>query len=127
MIWILIKSTVFLQNNHCIYGIDAGLFNRTSIQLPYLIEAARERHQAGMIAVGEVLYQKGIVQSPEVSSFSTDELDKSPPGIYSWDILGSQSNCKAERVRKLGWNPHRPTLLNSVEEQVDALINRTKD
>jgi nucleoside-diphosphate-sugar epimerase len=47
----LLKTAVVLPP--LIYGIGTGLFNRTSIQLPYLIEAALERHQAGMIGVGE--------------------------------------------------------------------------
>jgi len=77
--------------------------------------------------IGEVLYKKGIVKSSEVTSFPDDEVENNLLDIYSWFLFGSQANSKAERVRKLGWNPHRPSLFDSVEEQVDALIENTKD
>ncbi len=77
--------------------------------------------------IGEVLYKKGIAKSPEITSFPDDEVESSLFGIYSWFIAGSQSNSKAERVRKLGWNPHHPSLLDSIEEQIDALVNNIKD
>jgi len=77
--------------------------------------------------IGEVLYKKGIAKSSEVTSFPDDEVKSNLLDIYSWFVFGSQANSKAERVRKLGWNPHRPSLFDSVEEQVDALIENTKD
>jgi nucleoside-diphosphate-sugar epimerase len=77
--------------------------------------------------IGEVLYKKGIVKSSEVTSFPDDEVENNLLDIYSWFLFGSQANSKAERVRKLGWNPHCPSLFDSVEEQVDALIENTKD
>jgi nucleoside-diphosphate-sugar epimerase len=77
--------------------------------------------------IGEVLYKKGIAKSPEVTSFPDDEVKNNLLDIYSWFVLGSEANSKAERVRKLGWNPHRPSLFDCVEEQVDALINNKKD
>jgi nucleoside-diphosphate-sugar epimerase len=77
--------------------------------------------------IGEVLYRKGIIKSPEVTSFPDDEVESSLWGVFSWLAVGSQSNSKAERVRKLGWKPHRPSLLDSVEEQIDALLNNPKD
>ncbi|CAF3953243.1 unnamed protein product [Rotaria sp. Silwood1] len=187
----LLKTAIVLPPT--IYGIGTGLFNRTSIQLPCLIEIALKRHKAGMIGsgeatwnnvhiadlcnayiiifdhflaaygpnaksdeqsspylttgregyyfiengmhtwrqlsekIGEVLYKKGIVKSPEVTSFSDDEVKNSPFGIYGWFYLGSQSNSTAERVRKLGWKPHRSSIFDSVEEQIDALITNTTD
>ncbi|CAF2420325.1 unnamed protein product [Rotaria sp. Silwood2] len=77
--------------------------------------------------IGEVLYKKGIAKSTDVTSFPDDEVESSIWGKYSWYLVGSQSNSKAERVRKLGWKPHRPSIFDSVEEQVDALINDAKD
>ncbi|CAF1039333.1 unnamed protein product [Rotaria magnacalcarata] len=187
----LLKTVIVLPP--LIYGIGAGLFNRTSVQLPCLIRAAMKRHKTEMIGqgqatwnnvhvadlsdayiilfnqllatygpaaeadvevtpylttgregyyfaengkhswqqlsekIGEVLYKKGIVKSPEVTSFPDDEVESSLWGKYSWYILGSQSNSKAERIRKLGWKPHRQNIFDSVEEQVDALTNNIKD
>jgi hypothetical protein len=77
--------------------------------------------------IGEVLYKKGIIKSPKVTSFPDDEVESNLFDIYSWLLFGSQANSKAERVRKLGWNPYRPSLFDSVEEQVNILIDHTKD
>ena len=77
--------------------------------------------------IGEVLYKKGIIKSAEVTSFPEAEIEADVWGKYSWILVGSQSNCKAERVRKLGWKPHRPSLFDSVEEQVDALNTNKKE
>jgi nucleoside-diphosphate-sugar epimerase len=77
--------------------------------------------------IGEVLYKKGIVKSPEVTSFPDDEVESSLWGKYSWFVVGSQSNSNAERVRKLGWKPHRPSLFDSVEEQIDASLNNPEN
>jgi hypothetical protein len=62
-----------------------------------------------------------------VTSFSNDEVENSPFGIYGWFYMGSQSNSKAERVRKLGWKPHQSSIFDSVEEEIDALITNTTD
>jgi nucleoside-diphosphate-sugar epimerase len=187
----LLKTVIIIPP--LIYGIGTGLFNRTSVQLPYLIKAALKRHKVEMIGagegiwnyvhiadlcdaymiifdqllaaygpdaksdeqpnpylttgregyyftengtytwrqlsekIGEVLYKKGIVKSAEVTSFPDDEVESNLFDIYSWLLFGSQANSKAERVRKLGWNPHRPSLFDSVEEQVNILIDTTKD
>ena len=77
--------------------------------------------------IGAVLYKKGIAKSPEVTSFPDDEVESSLFGTYSWFIAGSQSNSKVEGIRKLGWKPHRPSVLDSVAEQTDALIDSAKD
>jgi len=187
----LLKSVIVLPP--LIYGIGTGPFNRTSIQLPILLQAALKRNKAEVIGpgeatwnnvhiadlsdayiiifdqllaaygpdakpdaqpspylttgrqgyyfaengahswrqlsekVGEVLYKKGVIKSPEVTSFPDDEVESSLWGKASWMAIGSQSNSKAERVRKLGWKPHQPSLFDSVEEQADALINNPKN
>jgi nucleoside-diphosphate-sugar epimerase len=75
--------------------------------------------------IGEILYKKGIIKSAEVTSFPDDEVESSLIGKWTWWVVASQSNSKAERVRKFGWKPHRPNLLDSVEEHVDALLNNS--
>ena len=175
-----------------IYGIGKGLFNRTSIQLPFLIRAALKRGKAETIGpgeatwdnvhiadlvdgyiilldqlfaaygpdaksdakpspylttgregyyfaengrnswrqvsekIGEILHKKGTIESSNVTSFPDDEVESALWGSNSWTAFGSQSNCTAERLRKLGWKPHQSNLLDSVEEQANALINETK-
>lgn len=74
---------------------------------------------------GEILYKKGVLKSPNVTSFPDDEIEDALFGPLSW-VIGCQSNSKAERLSKFGWKPHRPKMLDCVEEQVDAVPNATK-
>ena len=61
-----------------------------------------------------------MIESPNVTSFSEDEVERALIGPFSWFILGCQSYCKADRLRKLGWNSHRPALLDIFEEEFNA-------
>jgi nucleoside-diphosphate-sugar epimerase len=76
--------------------------------------------------IGEILYKKGVLKSPKVTSFTDDEVESDPFGPFSW-FVASYSNSKAERLRKMGWKPHRPNLLDSFEEEVDVLNNDAKN
>ncbi|CAF1386719.1 unnamed protein product [Adineta steineri] len=76
--------------------------------------------------IGEILYKRGILPSPTVTSFPDDEIESALFGPFSW-VLGCQSNSKAERLAKLGWKPHRPNMIDCIEEQVDAILNDTKN
>jgi nucleoside-diphosphate-sugar epimerase len=115
------------------YGPDAKSNAQTSPYLTtgregyYFAENGEHTWRQLSEKIGEVLYRKDIIKSPEVTSFPDDEVESSLWGEFSWRVVGSQSNSKAERVRKLGWKPHRPSLFDSVEEQIDALLNNPKD
>ena len=76
--------------------------------------------------LGEVLYEKGLIDSSEVVRFPDDQIESTFFGPYKCTILGTQMNSKAERVKKLGWKPCQPSLLDSVGEEVDAVINNLK-
>ena len=54
--------------------------------------------------------------------FSDDEVESDPFGPFSWCVT-SYSNSKDEGLCKTRWKPHRPNLLDSFEEEVDALNN----
>ncbi|CAF3916027.1 unnamed protein product, partial [Adineta steineri] len=64
--------------------------------------------------IGAVLHKKGVIKSPEVTSYTDDEVKSDPFGPFSW-FVASYSNSKSERLRKMGWKPHRPSLLDSLE------------
>ena len=91
----------------------------------YFAENGRQTLRQVSEKIGEVLHKKGLIKSPNVTSFPEDEIEGALFGPLSW-FVGSQSNSKAERLRKLGWKPHQINLFDTVEEQVDALIADTK-
>jgi nucleoside-diphosphate-sugar epimerase len=93
----------------------------------YFAESGRNSWLQLAEKTADVLHKKGLINSTKITSFPDEEVENALFGIFSWGALGSQSNSKAERLRKLGWNPHRPNVLDSIEEQVDALINDTKN
>jgi nucleoside-diphosphate-sugar epimerase len=116
-----------------VYGPDAKSDAKPSPYLTtgregyYFTENGRHSWRQLAEKIGEVLHKKGLAKSAKATSFPDDEVESALIGPLSWLAVGSQSNCKAGRVRQLGWNPHRPSLFDSVEEQVDALINETKN
>jgi hypothetical protein len=48
-------------------------------------------------------------------------------GDIKWSFLGTQSNAKAERLKKLGWKPYRPSLFDSLEKDIDASMNKPEN
>ena len=91
--------------------------------------AENGRHSWRQLAekIAEVLQKKGLASSNKVTSFPDNEVEDALLGRFSWLVVGSQSNSKAERLRKLGWKPHRPSVFESVEEQLDTLMKETKN
>jgi nucleoside-diphosphate-sugar epimerase len=92
----------------------------------YFTEAGQVSGRQVSEKIGEILYKKGVLKSPNVTSFPDDEIESALFGPFSW-VLGCQSNSKAERLAKFGWKPHRPNMLDCVEEQVDAVLNDAKN
>ncbi|CAF2989399.1 unnamed protein product [Rotaria sp. Silwood2] len=115
------------------YGPDAksnvqpSPYLTTGRQGYYFVENGKYTWRQLAEKIGEVLYKKGIAKSPDVTSFPDDEVESILCGECSWYLMGSQANSTAERVRKLGWKPYRPSLFDSVEEQVDISINNVND
>ncbi|CAF1266581.1 unnamed protein product, partial [Didymodactylos carnosus] len=71
--------------------------------------------------------KNGILQQMGHNNrFPDDETESALFGPFSW-ILGFQSNSRAQRLAKLGWKPHRPNMLHSIEEQVDAALLDAKN
>ncbi|KAH8990309.1 hypothetical protein EDB92DRAFT_1865722 [Lactarius akahatsu] len=71
-------------------------------------------------AYSQVLYDLGKGKSPEPTSFTAEEAQKYFGGVW----LGSNSRCKAERGKALGWKPTKTTkdFFNSVRADVEAII-----
>jgi nucleoside-diphosphate-sugar epimerase len=106
------------------YGPDAkhSPYLTTGNEGYYFAEDGLYSGQQVFEKIGEVLYKKGILKSPKVTSFTDDEVASNPFGPFSW-FVASYSNSKAERLRKMGWKPYRPNLLDSFEEEVDHALN----
>ncbi|EGO24512.1 hypothetical protein SERLADRAFT_467949 [Serpula lacrymans var. lacrymans S7.9] len=71
--------------------------------------------------VSQVLYDLGKGKSPEPTTFTEEELLKYFGGAY----LGSNSRCRAERSRSIGWNPKYTTqdMLASIKPEVEASLS----
>lgn len=115
------------------YGPDAQSNAKPS---PYLTSgregyyfAENGRHSWRQLAekMGEILYRRGLASSSEVTNFPDGEGEAALFGPSSWIWLASQANSKADRLRKLGWKPHRASLFDSIEEQLDAFIEEDKN
>ena len=69
-------------------------------------------------AVSEALYSKGKSKSATPTALTEDEVAKYFP---SSAVLGTNSRCKAERSRAIGWSPKNGGLelfLASVKDEV---------
>ncbi|KAH9972083.1 hypothetical protein BGW80DRAFT_393946 [Lactifluus volemus] len=70
----------------------------------------------------QVLYDLGKAKSPQPTSFTDEEAQK----YFGGPFLGSNTRCKAERARILGWNPTKTTkdMLESVRPEVEAIVTQ---
>ncbi|KAI5475880.1 hypothetical protein MNV49_000762 [Pseudohyphozyma bogoriensis] len=70
------------------------------------------------VAIGKRLHELGHLTSPEVNSFTDEELQKI--GSNAGKLLGSNSRSVATRARRdLGWEPKEKSILESIEEDID--------
>ncbi|KAI0635945.1 NAD-P-binding protein [Trametes polyzona] len=79
-------------------------------------------------AIGEALVALGIASDAEPTPFSVAELVKyfgsERMGWYS----GSNSRCRADRGRAIGWKPRYTTedMLKSIRPEIEAIIKQQK-
>ncbi|KAG6813899.1 hypothetical protein H0H92_005748 [Tricholoma furcatifolium] len=76
-------------------------------------------------AVSRVLFETGKGKSPEPTTFSKEEIDKYFGGS---PYLGTNSRCRGNRSRAIGWKPTKTTtdLLVSIRPEVEATLNGRK-
>lgn len=72
-------------------------------------------------AIAEVLVDLGIGQSREPTTFTKEEIDRYFRGRSS---MGSNSRCRANHSRSLGWNPQKSTadMLASIRAEVEYTL-----
>jgi len=71
-------------------------------------------------SLGTILYKKGLVDTPEATPFGQDILDKYGPIVDI--VFGKDSRGVSNRGRKLGWNPSRPNVYETLETEIDEGI-----
>ncbi|KAL7278983.1 hypothetical protein ACG7TL_006815 [Trametes sanguinea] len=73
-------------------------------------------------AIGEALVelQVGITDNPEPTPFSREELIKYFGNEVSGNYAGSNSRCRADRSRSIGWKPRYTTedMLKSIKPEI---------
>ncbi|KAI9061107.1 NAD-P-binding protein [Trametes sanguinea] len=74
-------------------------------------------------AIGDALVELGITDDPEPTPFSKDELIKYFGNETAGNYSGSNSRCRADRGRSIGWKPRHTTedMLKSIKPEVIAI------
>ncbi|CDO74489.1 hypothetical protein BN946_scf184979.g44 [Trametes cinnabarina] len=74
-------------------------------------------------AIGEAFVELGISKDPEPTSFSKDELVKYFGSEAAGNYSGSNSRCRADRGRSIGWKARYTTedMLKSIKPEVIAI------
>ncbi|KAF8223098.1 NAD(P)-binding protein [Tricholoma matsutake] len=74
-------------------------------------------------AIGQAMVELGISKSAEPTSYTKEEMDKYFGGS---DLLGTNSRCRANRSRAIGWKPTRTTadMLASLKPEAEALLKK---
>lgn len=74
--------------------------------------------------IGEVFVRRGISEEAEPTSFTVEELVKYWRSEFVGWYNGSNSRCRAERGRLLGWKPKYTTedFLKSIPAEVEAQL-----
>ncbi|KAL7278981.1 hypothetical protein ACG7TL_006813 [Trametes sanguinea] len=73
-------------------------------------------------AIGEALVELGITDDPEPEPFSREELIRYYGSEKFGNYSGSNSRCRADRGRSIGWKPRYTTedMLKSIKPEVIA-------
>ncbi|UJR12845.1 hypothetical protein I4U23_017019 [Adineta vaga] len=88
----------------------------------YFVENGQNTWREIFEKVSEILHKKGYIQSSKVTNIPDNEINIIFPKPFDW-FFGSQSSATAQRLRKLGWKPYRPCILDTIEQQIDTLIS----
>lgn len=78
-------------------------------------------HEWGDVArkIGPILLKKGKVEKAEARSVKYEEVD-------DFAALVSNSRSIADRAFGLGWKPVAPSLEDTLEEDIDAILAKLK-
>lgn len=85
-------------------------------------------HQLKDIAakIGTELYKHKVIKSPDVVQFTPEEVLQYLGELFGWVAIASNSRCKSDRARALGWKATRGTVFDSIEKEVEVILNEQK-
>ncbi|KAK7692428.1 hypothetical protein QCA50_004053 [Cerrena zonata] len=77
-------------------------------------------------AIGEAFVELGISTEPEPTTFTDDELIKYFGSLWMANFFGSNSRCRANRARSIGWKPKHTTqdMLASIKREVELIYKQ---
>lgn len=75
--------------------------------------------------IGRTLHQAGRIKNPEPKTIPPENYGELF-GDGSSTVIGSNSRCRANRLRRLGWEPReKKTLESLVEDEIPILLSET--
>jgi len=91
----------------------------------YISENGEYNYYEAVKAVAEALVSKGLTKSLEPTSFTEEDYRKRPLLNY----LGTNSRCRGERARSVGWKPVKTTedMLASIKPELDELLKKPNE
>jgi len=72
--------------------------------------------------IGQILYKKGLVDSPAISRFEDQYADKYFLGEAPQKLWEGDSRCIANRSKEIGWKPRYPNIHETLEQEIDYFI-----
>ncbi|GBE86901.1 NAD-P-binding protein [Sparassis crispa] len=90
----------------------------------YFGEAGEHKWADISRAIGSALVELGVSTSAEPTTFTTEELIKYWGSEYWANISATNSRCRGNRGRALGWKPvHTPAdMIAGIKPEIEALI-----
>ena len=79
-------------------------------------------------AIGEEFVDLGISTDPEPTSFTIEDFEKYFGGEHWGWYSGTNSRCRANRARALGWKPKYTSedMLKSIRPEVEACLKKQR-
>ncbi|KAI0783870.1 NAD(P)-binding protein [Irpex lacteus] len=77
-------------------------------------------------AIGKALVKRGLAQTDEPTSFTSEELIKNFGSEDVGNMFGSNSRARGKKARSLGWEPKLDTqsFLDSIDAEVEILLKQ---
>lgn len=101
--------------------------DETALESPYFFcESGEEMSwRNGAAIIGKGLHEAGKIEHPEPREVPREEFDDLF-GPYTFVVIGANSRSRAERLRKMGWQPRERSVREAFEmEELPLLLKET--